>query len=434
MPKCLGCKWPVWLFILLASACQSQPALLTGEIEGLTRDSIYLFKWNAGRWERVSGGKVEGSKFVIRGEVPPGVYLWGLSPQEGDIVWLNGKEKPLIKGNLNQLFQNYTYENSPENQALLAFRREISKLYQQSNQTAPEQRAPIQQQIDQLLRQTEKSPYLAVRLYGQLFRTPKPVPPGLSPQALWSELLRSFWDNISLDNPLISQIPESFFRLQAFWQNALGLLPEDSVQKYAEAWAQKLPSDLHPSLWISLIDIAQRFQLSETMLFAAEKFLRAAPSDPRRGQLEQFLQAEGALRRGRPAPDIALPDPDGKIRRLSELRGKWVLVDFWASWCRPCRIENPNVVRLYQKYNPKGFDIFGVSLDTNKEAWLQAIKTDNLSWIHVSDLKGWQSAGAQLYRVSGIPFTVLVDPEGKIAAKGLRGASLEAKLREIFGE
>lgn len=136
---------------------------------------------------------------------------------------------------------------------------------------------------------------------------------------------------------------------------------------------------------------------------------------------------------GMDAPDIELPDPEGKTRRLSDLRGKVVLIDFWASWCRPCRAENPNVVRLYGEYHPKGLEIFSVSLDNNRDAWLNAIKSDGLSWPnHVSDLRGWSSAGGRLYGISSIPATVLVDREGKIVARNLRGKDLENKLKEIF--
>ncbi len=121
--------------------------------------------------------------------------------------------------------------------------------------------------------------------------------------------------------------------------------------------------------------------------------------------------------------------------KLSDLRGKVVLIDFWASWCRPCRNENPNVVKLYQKYQAKGFDIYSVSLDRDKTSWINAIKSDNLTWEnHVSDLKYWSSAGAKQYNVSSIPSTFLLDREGRIIAKNLRGAALEQKLQEILGE
>ena len=143
----------------------------------------------------------------------------------------------------------------------------------------------------------------------------------------------------------------------------------------------------------------------------------------------------GAVVTGMEAPDIALADRDGVVRRLSDLHGKVVLIDFWASWCRPCRAENPNVVRLYHTYKDKGFDIYSVSLDNSREKWLQAIEQDGLVWPnHVSDLKGWNSAGGRQYGISSIPATVLVDRDGKVLARNLRGPELENKLKEIFAE
>ncbi|MCF6366636.1 MAG: TlpA family protein disulfide reductase [Bacteroidales bacterium] len=137
---------------------------------------------------------------------------------------------------------------------------------------------------------------------------------------------------------------------------------------------------------------------------------------------------------GGEAPEIELKNPDGKNVKLSSTRGNYVLIDFWASWCRPCRAENPNNVRLYEKYHDKGFEIYAVSLDKDRASWLKAIKDDNLTWIHVSDLKFWQSKGAKTYNVRGIPHTVLLDKKGKILATGLRGKALEDKLKELFGE
>ena len=137
---------------------------------------------------------------------------------------------------------------------------------------------------------------------------------------------------------------------------------------------------------------------------------------------------------GYPAINFTLPDINGKNVSLSSYKGKYVLVDFWASWCGPCRGENPAVVAAYQKYKDKGFDILGVSLDQNKDKWKQAIEKDKLTWVHVSDLKGWQCEVAQKYGVTSIPFNVLLDKDGKIIAKALRGPALEAKLEEIFGK
>jgi len=133
------------------------------------------------------------------------------------------------------------------------------------------------------------------------------------------------------------------------------------------------------------------------------------------------------------APDIELKDPNGKAIKLSTLRGKVVLIDFWASWCRPCRAENPNVVRLYKQFKDKGFTVYSVSLDEDATAWKKAIAQDGLIWpTHVSDLLGWSTPVIQLYKFDGIPYTVLIDREGKIIATGLRGLELEQKLKEAL--
>lgn len=135
---------------------------------------------------------------------------------------------------------------------------------------------------------------------------------------------------------------------------------------------------------------------------------------------------------GGQAPELALTSPEGTQVTLSSFKGKYVLVDFWASWCGPCRRENPNVVAAYNKYKDKNFTIFGVSLDSDKDKWIQAIAKDGLTWPHASDLQGWESIAARTYGIESIPSNFLLGPDGKIVARDLRGEALEAKLAEIL--
>ena len=204
----------------------------------------------------------------------------------------------------------------------------------------------------------------------------------------------------------------------------------DSLQKAAlKSQMEKYPSSLAWIFFQDKLDMSNDFDIIEKTDAATFK---AYPENDFVKQRHQQVEVERKTAIGSPAPDIALADPDGNIRKLSSLKGKVVLVDFWASWCGPCRKENPNVVAIYNKYHEKGFEVFSVSLDKDRENWLKAITKDNLIWInHVSDLLYWKSAGAATYGVTSIPYTVLVDRKGKIVAKKLRGEELENKVMEL---
>ncbi len=212
-------------------------------------------------------------------------------------------------------------------------------------------------------------------------------------------------------------------------------LDEGSQKRMLDQLVQRFPKESRARQY-ALAGIIQSYQGEKNGNFVAfgEQFIEEyKEKEPEvAGSLEDAIERERSFMIGGVAPDFAQTAPEGATINLSDLRGKIVLVDFWASWCGPCRRENPNVVRLYEKYKDKGFEILGVSLDRNREKWLQAIEQDGLEWLHVSDLKGWQNEVAQQYNVSSIPQTLLLDAEGKIIGKNLRGQRLVNKLAELF--
>ncbi|MGB0933903.1 MAG: peroxiredoxin family protein [Lishizhenia sp.] len=264
---------------------------------------------------------------------------------------------------------------------------------------------------------------------------------------LWAEQLNGYFAKLfdfiefqrNLQNPekmdqtkLVALIEKNKIPLDNYCRNAINKHPENPANLI-------LMKELYPIEYLggfenwdgSNIKVLKKMQ---------DGFNRSYPSNPISSQIimqvnqlesgyNEFLSFEGM----KVAPEISMKDPNGKTRKLSDLRGKIVLIDFWASWCGPCRRENPNVVKMYNKYKNKGFEIFSVSLDKDANAWKRAISSDELIWDnHVSDLQGWNSSVVSTYKFQGIPYTVLIDTNGEIIEKGLRGAALERKLETLL--
>lgn len=232
--------------------------------------------------------------------------------------------------------------------------------------------------------------------------------------------------NMAMQQARVTQNLQAYQQAMMEQQNIMGDLRTQVI-----AFIDRDPGSLSSLAAVQNLDIEQDFPVYEKV---ANGLAKTAPETQYYQQLQQNVDQLKTLAVGSVAPDINLPRPNGELLALSSLQGNYVLIDFWASWCRPCRMENPNVVRVYNKYKDKGFEIYGVSLDQNEGAWKAAIEQDKLTWKHVSDLKYWKSSVVPLYGIKGIPMTVLLDKEGKIIAKNLRGEQLEQKLAEIFAE
>ena len=333
---------------------------------------------------------------------------------------------------------------------------------------APIDSAVVSRGSFQMKGKAEKDAFLAVTLAGAaspflLFNDGKPVKLNLADGTLTGSALNTKLSECDQRNQAAyAEYYKVVEEMEAVPQNApeekmaeLMAKYQKSIKQYAAFYVgliEENRNSLIPVAFVgtlsSLVSAADNWnkaagerKLNEVLVSNAQVANHPYVVDLKRRMAAADAQRQQAAQRSRSLVgekfrDLEESDPDGKLHKLSEYvgRGKWVLVDFWASWCGPCKAEMPNVTAAYKKYHEKGFEIVGLSFDKpgEKEAWVQAIKDWDMPWIHLSDLKHWQTVAAGVYSVNAIPDNLLIDPDGIIVARGLRGQALEAKLAEIF--
>lgn len=420
-------------------------------------DSLRLFAWKGIQAEQVAVKAVTktgagfGCTFKL-GKIPRGMYYVGASLRDLKPILLGTENAVVLEGETAK-FSAMKVVNSPLNKEYNQLMKRVQKYNETfmtlmtDNKNAQGDKATLDKIKNKMAKEDaekitlldslrQKNSELARIMAFNTFQSyQNNRKEGDTEGAYFAQ---SFFNHVDLEDTVYVRLPFYYENVKNYATALSTVGLKSPAQKAAlDSLFAKVPetSKLHKPTLVA-VTFGMMGRNNEVFLKYSKVYLDKYTGDyPMLDKFmkEQAAKLKGAAGVGEVATNITGATPDGKKMSLTDLRGKYVLIDFWASWCGPCRRENPNVVRLYEKYKSKGFDILGVSLDTNKDKWVAAIKKDKLSWHHISDLKGWSSELSKPYGVRGIPYTVLIDKEGNIIGKRLRGAALEAKLKELFG-
>ena len=441
---------------------------LSGTFSACQMDSIRIYMVDGLALKPVLAAEIRSDgksySFDMRGDLPAeGMYFIGQAPRNLRGILLGNEKGVKISGNCLNLQGYMKVENSPNNDALEAMNGRISQFYQQSREVArqfvpskvsdPNREVFLRKGLNRVVKAqfsyldslNAENPLIA-KLFSlnvqELFdETDNPKGYINEVDHLGGEMLA----HSDLSDPGFAYLPVHD-AVKTFVPQLFGMtLSFEKAKSHLDRLLSRIPEggQTHKNVLAAVVNSLEQMS-SQAFPEYATQYIQLYNPEPaleqnilaRSQAIQKMVKDREAAERitkiGATPPEIRLPDRSGKPFNWESLKGKTVLLDFWASWCGPCRRENPNVVRLYNQYKGKGFEILGVSLDKDRGQWLQAIDQDKLTWKHVSDLKGWRNEAAQTYRVSSIPATFLLDGSGKIIAKNLRGRSLEAKLAELF--
>jgi thiol-disulfide isomerase/thioredoxin len=400
---------------------------------------VYLFQFFGTTLLKVDSTDLTSGSFSFdyKNDLPRGFYKIGPS-QDKAVTVIAGRESFTLGFSMNNPESTLKTENSVENrvfqefkkfnQDVLKLRSNINQQYNKAKEKGDQEGIEVAAQRMDSLNEAQNFFLANIEIsYPESFVSKVAVSFIENPQATKF----NFFDNIPVSDEELSRSDVIVFRISTYftrmisptleeWENAakfvLSIFPEGSKNRECA--------------YMAVFQLFNAYAKEYSRPYA-KMYLKEYPESIIAKQINAGLPL-GPPDMGDLAPDIRLSDQDGKLNPLSGVKGELIMIDFWASWCGPCRKENPHVVKLYNRFKDKGFNIYEVSLDTDKVRWLKAIKDDQLEWEHVSDLKGWKSEGASIYQVKSIPATYLIDGKGEIVAKGLRGARLEKFVEEWF--